>query len=235
MTGEGGAPPGIGAASIIREAFEPLAGRRLLDIGCGAGALARTLADRGARVVGIDPNPQALAVAREAVPAAGFRRAEAESLPFADGSFDGAIFLNSLHHVPEVAMHRALEEVARVVEPAGRVVVVEALPAGSFFSALLPVEDETRVRTAAQEVLRRTVEDGMFEELRRIDYPRRDLFEDLDEFLARVVAVDPARVAAVAGRRSEIEEAFRRHARPAPDGRFTLEQPMRAHVLDNRA
>lgn len=235
MTEKGGAPPKIDAASIIGEAFEPLAGRRLLDIGCGTGALARTLADRGARVVGIDPNPEALALAREAVPAAGFRRAEAQSLPFADGSFDGAIFLNSLHHVPEPAMHRALEEVARVVEPAGRVVVVDPVPEGSFFAVLRPLEDETRVRTTAQEVLRQTIEDGMFGELRRINYSRVERFEDLNEFLARVVAVDPARVAAVTEHRSEIEGAFRRHARPAPDGRFVLEQPMRAYVLDSGA
>ena len=116
-----------------------------------------------------------------------------------------------------------------------RIVVVEPLPEGSFFSVLLPVEDETQVRVAAQEVLRRSIEDGTFELFRRLDYPRIESFESLDGFLARVVAVDPARAAAVAERRSEVEEAFRRHGRPAPDGRFTLEQPMRAYILDTDA
>ncbi len=219
------------AISIVEEALAPLAGKRVLDVGCGAGALARSLAARGARVTGVDPNTEALAVAREAVPEGTFRAAGAEALPFADASFDGAVFLNSLHHVPKPVMHRALGEAARVVGPAGPIVVVEPLAEGSFFLALRPVEDETNVRTAAQEALRQAVEGGAFEQLRRVDYLRREVFESMDEFLARVVAVDPARAAVVAGRRPEVEAAFGRHARADADGRMTLDQPMRAHVL----
>ncbi len=223
------------AASIIVAAFAPVAGKRLLDIGCGAGVLARLLSDRGAQVGGVDPNAEALALAREAVPAGTFHTGGAEILPFADDSFDGAIFLNSLHHVPESDLRQALEEAARVVGPAGPIAVVEPLPAGSFFLALRPMEDETDVRTAAQETLRRALESGAFEQLRRVDYLRRELFEDLDQFLVRIVALDPARAALVAERRSKVEAAFRRHARVAADGRVVLEQPMRAYVLTAKA
>ena len=232
---EDGLPPNTDAMSIIVETFEPLAGKRLLDIGCGAGSLARLLSDRGAEVGGVDPNVEALALAHEAVPMGTFQAAGAEALPFTDGSFDGAIFLNSLHHVPEPAMYRALEEAARVVEPAGPIVVVEPLAEGSFFFALRPVEDETDVRTAAQEALRRAIEGGTFEQLRRAEYLRRELFEGLDQFLVRIVAVDPARAAVVAESRPEIEAAFRRYARVVADGRMVLEQPMRAHVLTTRS
>ena len=235
MTREDGLPPESDATSIIAAAFAPLAGKRLLDIGCGAGALARSLSDRGAHVAGVDPNAEALALAREAVPTGTFHTAGAETLPFADDSFDGAIFLNSLHHVPEPAMHAALGEAARVVGPAGPIVVVEPLAAGSFFLALRPVEDETAVRTAAQETLRRAIESGAFEQLRQVNYLRRELFEDLDQFLVRIVAVDPARAAVVAEHRSNVEAALRRHERVAADGRVVLEQPMRAHVLTARA
>jgi ubiquinone/menaquinone biosynthesis C-methylase UbiE len=217
--------------SLIAAAFEPLAGKRILDIGCGAGVLASALSARGTRVTGIDPNAQALALAREAVPAGTFLRASAEALPFPDDTFDGAIFLNSLHHVPEPAIHRALREAARVVGPARPVVIIEPLAEGSFFSALRPVEDETDVRTAAQEVLRRALEGGTFEQFGRVDYLRRERFEGLDRFLARIVAVEPARAAAVAERRSQVEAAFRRNAQVAADGRAVLEQPMRAHVM----
>ena len=224
-------PPESDATSIIVAAFAPVAGKRLLDIGCGAGVLARSLSDRGAYVSAVDPNAEALALAREAVTMGTFHVAGAETLPFADDSFDGAIFLNSLHHVPKPDMQRALGEAARVVEPAGPIVVVEPLAAGSFFFALRPVEDETDVRTAAQETLRRALQSGAFEQLRRVDYLRRELFEDLDQFLVRIVAVDPARTTMVAERRSKVEAAFQRHARVAADGLMTLEQPMRAHVL----
>ncbi len=219
------------ATSIILAAFEPLAGRRLLDIGCGAGALARSLSDRGAHVTGVDPNAQSLALAREAAPQGTFHPAGAEILPFADDSFDGAVFLNSLHHVSTPAMHRALLEAARVVKPARTIVVVEPLAEGSFFRVLRLVEDETGVRTAAQEVIRRAIEDGRFEQLERIDYLRREHFDSLEEFLARVVAVDPARAALAEERRPEVEAALRRHASAGADGRMTLDQPMRAHVL----
>ena len=223
--------PETDALSVIAAAFEPLAGKRILDIGCGAGALARSLSDRGARVSGVDPNPEALAHAREAVPGGTFYRAGAETLPFAGDSFDGAIFLNSLHHVPAPAMHRALLEAARVVLPAKPIVVVEPLAEGSFFSALRPVEDETDVRTKAQEVLRQVLESGTFEQIRRVDFLRREHFENLEQFLAHIVAVDPARAKLVAKCRAEVEADFQRHTRITPDGRMALEQPMRAHVL----
>lgn len=57
------------------------------------------------------------------------------------------------------------------------------------------MEDETDVRTAAQETLRRALESGVFEQLRRVDYLRREHFKGLDEFVGRV-ALDPARAAA---------------------------------------
>jgi ubiquinone/menaquinone biosynthesis C-methylase UbiE len=224
-------PVEVDAMSVIEEALAPLAGKRLLDIGCGAGALARSLSERGARVAGIDPNPEAVAVARESVPDGAFQTARAEALPFADASFDGAVFLNSLHHVPKPVMRRSLREAARVVGAAGSIVVVEPLAEGPLFLALRPVEDETEVRTAAQEILRRVLEDGEFEQLKRVDYLRRERFDDLEAFLAHVVAVDPARAASVEERRPEVEAAFTRHARAAEDGGMTLEQPMRALVL----
>ena len=223
--------PKTDAMSVTEAALAPLAGKHVLDIGCGGGVLARSLSDRGARVVGIDPNVEALAVARQSVPTGTFYQAGAEAMPFADSSFDGAIFLNSLHHVAKRAMDRALREAARVTKPAGPIVVIEPLAAGSFFSVLRTVEDETAVRDAAQEAIAEAIEGGSFEQLHRSDYLRREHFADLDEFLARVVAAEPARAAAVEERRPEVEAAFRRYGRTAADGRIVLEQPIRAHVL----
>jgi len=226
--------PEIDAMSVIEAALAPLAGKHVLDIGSGGGVLARSLSDRGARVVGVDPNMEALAVARQAVPGGTFYQAGAEAMPFADRSFDGAIFLNSLHHVPKLAMDQALREAARVTKPAGPIVVIEPLATGSFFSVLRTVEDETAVRAAAQEVIAEAIESGSLKQLDRSDYLRRERFADLDEFLARVVAAEPARAAAVEERRPEVEAAFRRYGRIAADGRIVLEQPIRAHVLAAR-
>jgi ubiquinone/menaquinone biosynthesis C-methylase UbiE len=145
-------------------------------------------------------------------------------LPFADASFDGAIFLNSLHHVPQPAMHRALREAARAGGPAGPIVVVEPLAEGSLILALRLVEDETEVRNAAQEGIRQALEDEQFEQLRRADYLRRERFEGIEVFLAHVVAVDPAQAATVEERRAAVVAAFGRHARVDEDGGMTLKR-----------
>ena len=152
--------PEIDAMSVVEAALAPLTGKHVLDIGCGNGVLARSLSERGARIVGVDPNGDALALARQAAPGETFYQAGAEAVPFADSSFDGAIFLNSLHHVPQRAMHQALREAARVTKPAGPIVVIEPLPSGSFFSVLRTVEDESAVRAAAQEVIAEAIESG---------------------------------------------------------------------------
>lgn len=157
---------------IIRAAFDPLAGKRVLDIGCGTGILARSLSAQGAQVVGVDPNERALAIAREAVPAGEFHPAGAQALPFGDRTFDGAVFLHSLHHVPEPDMHAALRESARVVRSGRAVVVIEPLAGGSFFVVLRLAEDETHVRTAAQKAVGEALDGGTFEPVDRIDYLR---------------------------------------------------------------
>ncbi len=224
-------PREIDSMTVIGAAFDPLPGRRVLDIGCGTGVLARSLSARGAYVVGVDPNEQALAVAREAVPTGEFYPAGAQALPFADSSFDGAVFLNSLHHVPEPDMHAALREAARVVKPGRTIVVIEPLARGSFFFVLRLAEDETHVRAAAQEVVGDALAGGTFKLLDRIDYPRCEHFADADQFLTRIIAVEPARAPVVDERRQEMVDAFQRYARTDARGRRVLEQPMRAHVL----
>ena len=82
------------ALTLIRDTFAPLAGKRILDIGCGPGILAKRLTEDGASVTGVDPGEAALGKAREAVPAARFEAASAEALPFPDAHFDGAVMFN---------------------------------------------------------------------------------------------------------------------------------------------
>ncbi|MET3411384.1 methyltransferase domain-containing protein [Methylobacterium sp. 1030] len=221
------------ALTLIRESLAPLAGKRVVDIGCGAGTLARRLVDAGARVTGIDPGAAALARARAAVPEARFEAATGEALPFPDASFDGAVMLNSLHHVPDPAA--ALAEAARVLAPGGLLVVVEPLAEGSFFDALRPIEDETAIRAAAQDAIAAALARGAYACRRDATIARRERFDSLDAFLARVSAVDPAREATIRDRRSVVEEAFLKAAAREADGQFGLVQPLRIHVLEPAA
>jgi ubiquinone/menaquinone biosynthesis C-methylase UbiE len=218
------------ALTLIRETFAPLAGKRILDIGCGPGTLAKRLAAEGAAVTGIDPGTAALTKAREAVPAARFEAASAEALPFPDASFDGAVMLNALHHVPRPAV--ALVEAARVLVPGGVLVVVEPLATGSFFDALQPIEDETEVRRAAQQAIVTALAAGSFTCRRDVTVERQESFASLEEFLQRVSTVDPARAETIRARRPIVESAFRNAAEQDADGRHGLIQPLRIHVLE---
>lgn len=217
------------ALTLIRDAFSPLSGKALLDIGCGSGSLTKSLTEAGATVTGIDPSEEALAKARGLVPAARFEVATGEALPFSDGSFDGAVLLNSLHHVPDP--RRALAEAARVLKAGCRVVVVEPLASGTFFDALKPIEDETEIRAAAQAAIADALAEGRFACERDVVLDRRESFSDIEAFFARVTAVDPARAAAIRDRRAIVEAAFVGAAEAGPDGRFALVQPLRIHVL----
>jgi SAM-dependent methyltransferase len=102
----------------------PVAGRRVLEVGCGAAQCSRWLAKQRADVVGFDLSARQLAHARridEASSRTPLRlvQADATALPFADGSFDLAC--SAFGAVPFVADSAAvMREVARVVRPGGR-------------------------------------------------------------------------------------------------------------------
>jgi ubiquinone/menaquinone biosynthesis C-methylase UbiE len=217
------------ALTLIRETFAPLGGKTLLDIGCGSGTLVKALAADGANVTGIDPGEEALARARTTVPGARFEAASAEAMPFPDGQFEGAVMLNSLHHVPDPA--RALGEAARVLRPGCRLVVVEPLAEGTFFDALRPIEDETEIRAAAQAAIAEAVASQRYACERDMVIERRETFVDSDAFFTRVTAVDPARAEVIRTDRARAEAAFTGAAERGADGRYTLVQPLRIHVL----
>jgi 2-polyprenyl-6-hydroxyphenyl methylase / 3-demethylubiquinone-9 3-methyltransferase len=107
------------------EARAGLAGRRVLDVGCGGGLLAEGMARRGARVTGIDLAPGALEVARlhalESGIAVDYRQVAAESLADAEpASFDLVTCLEMLEHVPDPPSIMAA--LARLVRPGGDIV-----------------------------------------------------------------------------------------------------------------
>jgi len=126
--------------AVTREAIAPLldavdaaSGMRLLDIGCGTGALAAVAAARGAQVVGMDFAPTMVSEAARRHPGVEFRVADAEAIPLADASVDAVTCPFGLLHMerPE----RVLAEVARVLRPGvGRFPMTAWAPEGDFFA-----------------------------------------------------------------------------------------------------
>ena len=102
-----------------------LAGRRVLDVGCGGGLLAEGMARRGARVTGIDLAPGALQVARlhalESGVSVDYRQVAVEDFAATDGgTFDLVTCLEMLEHVPDPAS--VVRGLAQLVRPGGDIV-----------------------------------------------------------------------------------------------------------------
>jgi SAM-dependent methyltransferase len=95
------------------------AGQRVLDVGCGPGALIAELVTRvGADfVAAVDPSEAFVAAARDRHPGVDVRLASAEQLPFADRTFDGALAQLVVHFMADPVS--GLGEMARVTRPAG--------------------------------------------------------------------------------------------------------------------
>jgi arsenite methyltransferase len=121
----------VAQRSAVLDALELAAGERVLDVGVGPGLLAveiaRAVGPRG-RVCGIDVSQSMLALAGRRVHVPGsagveLRRADATAIPYADATFDVGVSTQVLEYVADVAT--AVEELARVLRPGGRVLVLD--------------------------------------------------------------------------------------------------------------
>jgi ubiquinone/menaquinone biosynthesis C-methylase UbiE len=139
------------------------------DLGCGTGQVSASIAPFVEKVIAVDTSAAMLQAARKRLQSFGnvdLRRGEIEALPIDDARLDAATLMLVLHHVPEP--ERALAEVARVLKPRGRAIVVDMLP-----------HDRENYRQQmghvwlgfADDHVRRMFQDAGFEEIRVVALP----------------------------------------------------------------
>ena len=120
---------GAGNARLAERLSELGAGDAVADIGCGPGTAARRAARAGATVVGVDPAPVMLRVARlltrRSAHAVRYAEGSAEALPLPDSSVSVAWSIASVHHWAD--LDAGLHEVRRILKPGGRLVAIERL------------------------------------------------------------------------------------------------------------
>lgn len=99
----------------------------VVDVGCGTGTLAIALAAGGAEVIGVDGDPEVLALAhaKPGADAVQWRKGLATALPLPGASADRVVMSLLLHHLDPGAKRTALAEAVRVLRPGGRLHVAD--------------------------------------------------------------------------------------------------------------
>ncbi len=176
----------------------PDTGADVLDIGCGTGALLRTLSARHAgRLIGCDLSPEAVRGAAT-IEGVGACWADAISLPFRDAQFDLVLARHMLYHVSDVGS--AIREARRVLSPEGSFVVtvnrrrvtprtVALVRTSIANEGLQPDQDVPNDRVHADNVV-----DLLLESFGRVDVHRHDnalVFPEPEPLIAYAAALLP--------------------------------------------
>jgi ubiquinone/menaquinone biosynthesis C-methylase UbiE len=114
--------PRIYHVKLIRSHLGDLAGKRVLDAGCGKGRFARVLKEQEptCEIWGLDISEEMLRFVPEGIHT---RAGSMTELPFENGFFDAAYATESLEHAVEI--EKAVSELCRVVKPGGRIAIID--------------------------------------------------------------------------------------------------------------
>lgn len=99
----------------------------VVDIGIGTGNLAQKFVDKVEYLIGVDPSPKMLKIAREKLPEIETKEGSFLELPIADNSADLVISSYALHHLTEEEKTEALKEMSRVLKSQGKIIIADLM------------------------------------------------------------------------------------------------------------
>jgi ubiquinone/menaquinone biosynthesis C-methylase UbiE len=211
----------------IASAMRDLNPARVLDLGCGGGHASFAAAPHAGEVVAYDLSADMLAAvkvegARRSLPNIATRQGAAESLPFADASFDAVLTRMSAHHWSDIGA--GLREARRVLKPGGRAIFIDVTApdhpgVDTWFQTMELLRDPSHVLNYSHAEWMRHLAAARF----RIDAltPRR-LRLDFASWIARL-ATPPVHVQALRALHARVPAEIAAYFELEPDGSFTID------------
>lgn len=221
------------AESTVYDRMLPLAGARVLELGCGKAEHTRAIARKypGAQILAmeVDRVQHALNLAAEQLPNLRFGEGGAQKIDAPDASFDVVMMFKSLHHVPGELLDAAMAEIARVLVPGGLLYLSEPVFDGEYNHVIRVFHNEQRVRQAAFDAAQRAVASGVFELAEEAFFQSPVVFADFAEFEKRMIGVTHTIHKLTDEQYRETRERFAAYVAKAGAPKF--EAPMRVDLL----
>ena len=205
----------------------------LLELGCGTAFTTRRIAENfpvshiTAAEVDMIQHEKNLQI--NDLPKVTFKMAGMEKIPEADNSFDAAIMLKSLHHVPQNLLQQGFEEILRVLKPAGFLYISEPVFAGEFNEILRLFNDEEHVRQVAFDAVKTAVAGKHYDLKQEIHFISESRFNGFEEFDKRILKATHSEFNIDKPLLEEIKRRFTPHINQ--DGIAVFHNPMRVDLL----
>jgi len=209
-----------------------LDGKHILELGCGSAEITRNIASDGAArkitALEVDEIAHGKNLQITDLPNVTFGMAGAQDIPLEDESVDVVFMFKSLHHVPLDLMEQSIREINRVLRPGGLAYISEPVFAGEFNEILRLFHDESKVRAAAFNTLKKAVEDGLFELVEQAFFNSPMKFEGFADFENKVLKATHTRHNLDDEVYSLVKQRFEQHV--GDDGAHFL-MPIRVDLL----
>ena len=203
------------AESEIYNRLLELDGKHILELGCGCAEITRDIATTGAgrkiTALEVDEIAHEKNLQITDLPNVTFVLSGAQAIPLEDESVDVAFMFKSLHHVPLDLMEPSMREIRRVLKPGGLAYISEPVFAGDFNEILRLFHDEQQVREAAFSIIKKVVDEGLFNLVEETFFNSPMKFENFTDFENKVLKVTHTNHALDGDLYSLVKQRFEEH------------------------